>query len=141
MPSRHIVCQAARLIRNKSRGHVTWRPYVRLRPLAYVMRSRSRGSIGSPHRRGAVAYVDRSAPGWAWTRVGTGPQPDLEHGLGILCHRVPRPVYGRCGPHTEGSETRPGGPGRARGCSGPFPVVRSTRTGVRHFPMGVRTHC
>jgi hypothetical protein len=30
------------LIRNKCRGHVTRRPYVRLRPLAYVTRSRLR---------------------------------------------------------------------------------------------------
>jgi hypothetical protein len=88
MSSRHITCQAACLIRNKCRGRATRRPYVRLRPLAYVTHSRPRGSIGSPPRQGAVAYADRSAPGWAWTRVGTGPQPDLEQGLGILCHRV-----------------------------------------------------
>jgi hypothetical protein len=37
-------------------------------------------------------YADRSAPGWAWTRVGTGPLP--EQGLGILCPRVPGPSRG-----------------------------------------------
>jgi hypothetical protein len=51
----------------------------------------------------------------AWTRVGTGPLPDLEQGIGILCPRVLGPGCGRPGPHTEGSGTRPGGPGRARG--------------------------
>jgi hypothetical protein len=136
MPSRHIVCQAARLIRNKCRGRATRRPYVRLRSLAYVTRSRPRGSIGSPPRRRAVAYVDRSAPGWAWTRVGTGPQPDLEQGLGILCLRVLGPGCGQLGPHTEGSRTCPGDPGRARVGPGPYPEVRSICTGVRHFLMG-----
>jgi hypothetical protein len=41
-------------------------PYVRLRPLAYVMGSRPRGSIGSPPERGAEVYMvlsrDVSAP-------------------------------------------------------------------------------
>jgi hypothetical protein len=36
------------------------RPYVRLRPLAYVTGSRPRGSIGSPPERGAEAYTVRS---------------------------------------------------------------------------------
>jgi hypothetical protein len=62
----HIACQrdrqAAHLIRNKCRGRVTRRPYVRLRPPAYVTRSRPRGSIGSPPGRGAVVQADRSAP-------------------------------------------------------------------------------
>jgi hypothetical protein len=30
--------------------------------------------------------------------------------------------------------------GHARGGSGPYSEVQSIRTGVRHFPMGVRTH-
>jgi hypothetical protein len=33
------------------------RPYVRLRPLAYVMGSRPRGSIGSSPERGAEVYM------------------------------------------------------------------------------------
>jgi hypothetical protein len=57
MLRRHIACQrsgqAARLIRNKCRGHVTRRPYVRLHPLAYVTSSRPHGSIGSPPGWGA----------------------------------------------------------------------------------------
>ena len=52
--------QAARLIRNKCGGRAAQRPYVRLRPLAYVTGSRPRGSIGAPPERGAEAYVIRS---------------------------------------------------------------------------------
>jgi hypothetical protein len=57
----HITCQwsgqAARLIHNKCRGRATQRPYVRLRPLAYVTGSGPHGSIGSPPKRGAEAYT------------------------------------------------------------------------------------
>jgi hypothetical protein len=64
MQRRHTACQwngqAARLILNKCRGRVAQRPYVRLRPLAYVTCSRPRGSIGSPPGRGAEAYTIRS---------------------------------------------------------------------------------
>jgi hypothetical protein len=90
MPRRHIACQAARLIRNKCRGRVTQRPYVKLRPLAYVTRSRPRGSIGSLPGRGAEAYTDRSAPDWVLTRVSTGPPPGS---LGPRCG-WPRPITG-----------------------------------------------
>jgi hypothetical protein len=37
----------------KCRGDIAQMPYARLRPLAYVTRSRPRGSIGSPPGRGA----------------------------------------------------------------------------------------
>jgi hypothetical protein len=61
MPRRHITCQwngqAARLIRNKCRGRATQKPYVRLRPLAYVTGSRPCGSIRSPPERGAEVYT------------------------------------------------------------------------------------
>jgi hypothetical protein len=64
MLRRHTVCQwngqVARLIRNKFRGRVAQRPYVRLHTLAYVTCSRPRGSIGSPPGRGAEAYTIRS---------------------------------------------------------------------------------
>jgi hypothetical protein len=64
MQRRHTTCQwngqAARLIRNKCRGGAALKPYVRLRPLAYVTCSRPRGSIGSPPGRGAEAYTIRS---------------------------------------------------------------------------------
>jgi hypothetical protein len=64
MQRRHTACQwngqAARLILNKCRGRVARRPYVRLRPLAYVTCSRPRDNIGSPPGRGAEAYTIRS---------------------------------------------------------------------------------
>jgi hypothetical protein len=56
----HIACQrdsqAARLLRNKCRDSAAQRPYVRLRPLAYVTSDRPRGSIGPPPERGAKAH-------------------------------------------------------------------------------------
>jgi hypothetical protein len=61
MPRRHITChwngQAARLIRNKCRGRAAQRPYVRLRPLAYVTCTMPRGSIGAPPECGAEAHT------------------------------------------------------------------------------------
>jgi hypothetical protein len=71
------------LIRNKCRGHVTRRPYVFFRPLAYVTCGRPRGSIRSSPGRGAVALADRSAPDWVRTRVVIGPPPGS----------CPRPVH------------------------------------------------
>jgi hypothetical protein len=59
MQMRYTACQwngqAARLILNKYRGHAAQRPYVRLRPLAYVTCTMPRGSIGAPLGRGAEA--------------------------------------------------------------------------------------
>jgi hypothetical protein len=56
----HIACQqdrqAAHLLRNKCRGSMAQRPYVRLCPLAYVTSDRPRGSIGPPPERGAEAH-------------------------------------------------------------------------------------
>jgi hypothetical protein len=61
MSRRHIAYQwsgqAARLIRIKCRGRAAQRPYIRLRPLAYVTGSRPRGSIGSPPERGVGAHT------------------------------------------------------------------------------------
>jgi hypothetical protein len=74
MPRRHITCQwngqAARLIRNKCRDRVAQRPYVRLRPVAYVMGSRPHGSIGASPERGADAYV-------LWSGHVSAPDPRL----------------------------------------------------------------
>jgi hypothetical protein len=53
----HIAYQATRLICNKCRDRAAQRPYVRLHLLAHITGSRPRGSIGSPHERGAEAYV------------------------------------------------------------------------------------
>jgi hypothetical protein len=74
MQRRHIACQwngyAARLIRNKCRGRVAQRPYVRLRPLAYVTCTMPRGSIGAPPERGAEAYT-------VWSGHVSTPDPCL----------------------------------------------------------------
>jgi hypothetical protein len=70
MLRRHIACQAAHLICNKCRDRAAQRPYVRLRPLAYVTGSRSCGSIESPPKRGAEAYA-------AWSGHVSAPDPRL----------------------------------------------------------------
>jgi hypothetical protein len=74
MPRRHITCQwngqAARLIGNKCRGRATQRPYVRLRPLAYVTCAMPRGSIGAPPERGARAFT-------LWSGHVAAPDPRL----------------------------------------------------------------
>jgi hypothetical protein len=49
---------------------VAQRPYVRLRPLAYIMGSGPHGSIGSPPERGAEAYT-------VWSRHVSAPDPRL----------------------------------------------------------------
>jgi hypothetical protein len=70
----HIVCQrdrqAARLLCSKCRGSTTQRPYVRLRPLAYVTGDSPRGSIEPPPERGVEAH---------WIKPGhmTVPDPRL----------------------------------------------------------------
>jgi hypothetical protein len=68
----HIVCQwdrqAAHLFRNKCRGSMAQRPYVRLRPLAYVTGDSPRGSIGPPPERGVEAL---------WVKPGHVSVPDL----------------------------------------------------------------
>jgi hypothetical protein len=70
----HIACQrdrqAAHPLRNKCRSSAAQRPYVRLRPLAYITGDSPRGSIGSPPERGV------GAPS-VWTRVSIGPRPAL----------------------------------------------------------------
>jgi hypothetical protein len=83
MLRRHTACQwngqAACLIRNKCRGRVAQRPYVRLRPLAYVTCSMPRGSIVAPPEREAGVYADRS--GAHQSRSGHVSAPDSLLGL------------------------------------------------------------
>jgi hypothetical protein len=80
MLRRHIACQqsgqAARPLCNKCRDHATQRPYVRLRPLAYVTGNKLRGSIGSPPERGAQAHM---------IKPGHVSVPDPCLGQGIPC--------------------------------------------------------
>jgi hypothetical protein len=135
MPRRHITCQwnghAARLIHNKCIDRATQRPYVRLRPLAYVTGSRPRGSIGAPPERGAEAYVvwsrHVSAPdprlalikAWvffvseSWDSAMSGPDP-TQRGPGPVpgIRFVPEEVLDlarRSGPYIQGSGTSPWG--------------------------------
>ena len=65
MMRRHIACQQSRQmtrpLHNKCRDHAAQRPYVRLRPLAYVTGNKPCGSIASPPERGA--QVHRIKPG------------------------------------------------------------------------------
>jgi hypothetical protein len=80
MLRRHIACQqggqAARPLRNKCRDRAAQRPYVRLRPLAYVTGNKPRGSIGSPPERGAQAHM---------IKPGHVSVPDPCLGQGIPC--------------------------------------------------------
>jgi hypothetical protein len=139
MLRRHIAYewnrQAVRLICNKCRGRAFPRPYVRLRPLAYVTCKRPHGSIGSPPRRGAEAYTIRS-------KHVSAPDPRLAL-IKAWVFSVPEsrdPTMSGLDPNTEGSGSHPRGPVCARGGPGPHPKAQSVYTGVRHFPMGVRTH-
>jgi hypothetical protein len=52
-----------------------------------------------------------SVRGMVRTRVGSGPPPGLDQGLGILCLGILGPCCEWSGPHTEGSRTRPRGLG------------------------------
>jgi hypothetical protein len=79
MLRRHIAYQrdgqAARLVRNKCRGRVTRRPYVRLRSPAYATRSRPRGSIGSPPSR--EQWRKRTRPHQTGSGHVSSPDPRL----------------------------------------------------------------
>jgi hypothetical protein len=135
MPRRHITCQwngqATRLTRNKCRGRAAQRPYVRLRPLAYVTGSRPHGSIGSPPERGVEAYA-------VWPGHMSAPDPHLAL-IKARIFFVPEsrdPTVSGPDPTHRGQGPKPGGPVCAHGGPGPYPEVRSVYTGVQHFPMG-----
>jgi hypothetical protein len=73
----HAACkwngQAHVLSVMNAKARVAQRRPARFRPLAYVVRSMPRGSIGSPPERGAEVYADRSgrvsAPDPAWALI------------------------------------------------------------------------
>jgi hypothetical protein len=135
MSRRHITCQwngqVVRFTRNKCSGHVAHRPYVRLRPLAYVTGSRPRDNIGSLPERGAEAYVVWSGhvsaldprlaliKAWVsfvpefWDLAVSGPDP-TQRGpglvLGVRCTPVEvLDLTRRSGPYVQGSGTSPWG--------------------------------
>jgi hypothetical protein len=132
----HIVYQqdrqAARLLHNKCRGSAAQRPYVRLRPLAYVTGDRPRGNIGPLPEQGAEAH--RSKPGHVlvpdpclsltWARVSSIPGP---------CCRWSRPYSEGFGPH-------PRGPACLLGSLGPYLEVQVECTGVQCSLVEVWTH-
>jgi hypothetical protein len=128
----HIACQqggqAARPFRNKCRDRAAQRPYVRLRPLAYVTGSKPRGSIGSPPERGA--QVHRIKPGHVLV-------PDPCFGQGIPCPGtslwVVRTLFG-------GIRTPSKGPSTLLGSPGPYSGVRVVRTGVQRFLVEVQSN-
>jgi hypothetical protein len=74
MLRRHIARQwsgqAACITHIKCRGHVAQRPYVWLRPLAYVTGSRPCGSIGSSPEQGVGAHA-------VWSGHMSAPDPRL----------------------------------------------------------------
>jgi hypothetical protein len=128
----HIACQqggqAACPLRNKCRDCAAQRPYVRLRPLAYVMGNKPRGSIGSLPERGAQAHG---------IKPGHVSVPDPCLGQGIPCHGtslwVARTLLG-------GIRTPSKGPGTLLGSPGPYSGVRVVRTGVWRFLVEVRSN-
>jgi hypothetical protein len=115
MPRRHITCQwnrqAVRLIRNKCSDNAAQRPYVRLRPLAYVTGSRPRGSIGSLLERGAKAYT-------VWSGHVSAPDPLLAL-IKAWVFFVP-----------ESQDLAVSGPDPTQRGPGPVPVVWFTPVGV-----------
>jgi hypothetical protein len=112
------------IARTKCRGRAAQRPYVRLRPLAYVTGSRPRGSIGSPHEWGAEAYA-------VWSGHVSAPDPRLAL-IKAWVFFVPE----SWDPAVSGPDPTQRGPVCARGGPGPYPEVRSAYIGVRHLSMG-----
>jgi hypothetical protein len=116
--------------------HAAQRPYVRLRPLAHVTGSWPRGSIGSPPERGAEAYA-------IWSGHVLAPDPRLAlNKVQVLLLLESRDLV------VSGLGPTQGGPGPVSGVRsvlhrghGPYPEVQAVYLGVRHFPVGVRTHC
>jgi hypothetical protein len=107
---------------------VAQRPYIKLRPLAYVTGNKPRGSIGSPPERGAQTH--RIKPGHVSVL-----DPCL--GQGILCPRtslwMARTLLG-------GIRTPSKGPDTLIGSPGPYSGVRVVRTKVRRFLVEVRSN-
>jgi hypothetical protein len=128
----HTTCQwngqAVRLTLNKCRGRVAQRPYVRLRPLAYVTCSRPRDSIGSPSGQEAEAYTIRPGqvsaldPRLALIKAWVFSVLESLMWAARTLHRGVRIL-------SQGSGSRPWGPG-------PYPKAWSVYTGVRHLRMG-----
>jgi hypothetical protein len=92
------------------------RPYVWLRPLAYVTGSRPRGSIGSPPEHGVGALA-------VWSGHVSAPDPRLALIKAWVFFAL------------EFRDPTVSSPDLS-----PIPGVWFVHPGVRHFPVGVRTH-
>jgi hypothetical protein len=106
-----------RFICNKCRGRAVQRPYVRLRPLAYVTGSRPRASIGSPPERGAEVHT-------VWSGHVSAPDPHLAL-IKAWVFFVPE----SWGPAVSGPDPTDMGPG-------PVPGVRLTPVEVLDLTRG-----
>jgi hypothetical protein len=128
----HIACQkggqAVRPFRNKCRDRAAQRPYVRLRPLAYITGNKPCGSIGSPPERGA--QVHRIKPGHM-----SVPAPCFGQGIPYpgTSLWVVRTLLG-------GIRTPSKGPNTLLGSPGPYSGVRVVLIGVRRFLVEVRSN-
>jgi hypothetical protein len=112
------------------------RPYVRLRPLAYVTGGWPRGSVGSPPERGAGTYA-------IWSEHVLAPDPRLAliKVWVLLLLEFWDLVVSGLGPTQGGPGPVLGVRSVLRGGPGPCPEVQAVYPGVRHFHVGVRTHC
>jgi hypothetical protein len=103
---------------------------------AYVTCTVPRGSIGAPPEREAEAYT-------VWSGHVSPPDPRLAL-IKAWVFFVPEsrdPVVSGPDPTQRGPKPILGVWFTPCGGSGPYSEVRSVYTGVRHFPMRVRTHC
>jgi hypothetical protein len=107
------------------------RPYVQLRPLAYVTDGWPRGSVGSPPERGAGTYA-------IWSGHVLAPDPRLAlNKVRVLLLLESRdlvvsglgPTQGGPGPVLGVRSVLHGGPGLC-------PEVQAVYPGVWHFPVG-----
>jgi hypothetical protein len=114
---------------------VAQRRHARFLPLAYVVRSMSRGSIGSPPERGAGVYANRS--GSHQTRAGHVSAPDprswLRPGYALSWNPgtplwAARAPYGGSGSHSRGPVRTCGGPGPSQTWR-PGPYIQGSGTG------------
>jgi hypothetical protein len=131
MLRRHITCQFVRRCalsainaeaarpRGLTSGSARW---LTSRAVGHVAASVLRLSGEEKRTRRGQDTCRLRTPAWPWLRPG------------YFCRRILGPCCEWPGPHTEGSGSYPWR-------SWTSPEVRSICTGVRHFPMGVRTHC
>jgi hypothetical protein len=94
-----------------------------------------RGSIGSPPERGAGAHAV-----WSGHVLAPDPRLALIKAWVFFTLESRDPTVSSPAP-PEGSGTHPGGLVCTCGGLEPRPEVRAVHPGVRHFPVGVRTHC